>query len=198
MPGARETEDRSNGYEVIAAEFMAGRDRSNIGVATVSNWAKSLPAGASILDRGCGHGVPITAALMNDGFKVFGVDASPTLTAAFRSRFPSSEVACEPAEDSSFFRWKFHGIIAVGLMFVLSPEAQRRLIGRVALALKPGGRFLFTAPTQCTNWTDMLTGRQSLSLGSEIYKAMLEEMGLVLVDECVDEGENHYYDSGKR
>jgi cyclopropane fatty-acyl-phospholipid synthase-like methyltransferase len=187
--------DRSNGYEAVAAKLMARRGQSNIGVATVRSWAASLPAGTSILDLGCGHGVPISAALMDDGFTVYGIDASPTLAAAFRRRFSQAEVACEAVEDSSFFERTFDGIIAVGLMFLLPPEAQRRLICRVAPALNPGGRFLFTAPTQPATWTDMLTGRKSLSLGDQAYKAALLEAGLVLLDEYVDEGENQYYDS---
>jgi 2-polyprenyl-3-methyl-5-hydroxy-6-metoxy-1,4-benzoquinol methylase len=190
------TQDRSNGYDAIAGKLMAVRDRSSIGVATVRNWAISLPVGASILDLGCGHGVPISAALMNDGFTVYGIDSSPTLVAAFRSRFSQAEVACEAAEDSSFFGRRFDGIIAVGLVFLLSADAQRTLIRRVALALNSGGRFLFTAPTQSVTWTDTLTGRQSLSLGAEGYKTSLSEAGLVLLGEYVDEGENHYYDSG--
>jgi SAM-dependent methyltransferase len=198
MAMSQETEDRSNGYDAIAADLMAGRDRSNIGVATVRNWARSLPVGASILDLGCGHGVPISAALMDDGFIVYGVDASPSLTAAFRSRFPQANVACEAAEDSTFFGRTFDGVIAVGLMFLLPAEAQRKLIHRVALALKPRARFLFTAPTECATWADMLTGRQSLSLGDETYKAILSEAGLLLVDEYADEGKNHYYDSAQR
>lgn len=194
----QETADPSNGYEAVAAEFMVGRDRSDIGVATVRNWAGSLPAGASILDLGCGHGVPISVALMNAGFTVCGIDASPSLIAAFRSRFPQAEVACEAAEDSSFFGRTFDGIIAVGLMFLLSAEAQKKLIHRVALALKPGGRFLFTAPTQRATWADILTGHQSVSLGAAQYKKLLLESGLLLADEYVDEGENRYYDSTRQ
>jgi cyclopropane fatty-acyl-phospholipid synthase-like methyltransferase len=188
------TDDRSNGYDVIAGKFVVGRDRSSIGVATVRRWATSLPAGASILDLGCGHGVPISAALMNDGFTFYGIDGSPTLVAVFRSRFSQAEVACEAAEDSSFFSRTFDGIIAVGLVFLLSADAQHELIRRVTLAMNPGGRFLFTAPAQSATWTDMLTGRQSLSLGAEAYKTSFSEAGLVLLDEYVDEGKNHYYD----
>lgn len=62
-------------------------------------------------------------------------------------------------------------------------------------ALKPHGRFLFTAPVQIGTWADMTTGRQSLSLGADAYKALLSSAGLTLVGEYVDEGEGHYYDA---
>lgn len=190
--------DSSNGYEAVASELMAGRQHSNIGVVTVRTWARSLPMGASILDLGCGFGVPISQALLEDGFVVYGVDASPSLTAAFRCRFPHSHVVCEAVEDSRFFGRTFDGIIAVGLIFLLSADTQRDLIYRVALALNPGGRFLFTSPAQSCTWADLLTGRQSLSLGAEAYKAVLSDAGLTLVGEHLDEGENHYYDTCRR
>lgn len=176
---------------------MAGRHRSNIGVATVRAWGQRLPKGASILDLGCGSGVPISQALIDDGFNILGVDASPTLVAAFRGRFPHTRVACEPVERSGFFGKTFDGIIAVGLMFLLSAEAQRSLIRRVGLALNPGGRFLFTSPAQSCTWSDLTTGRQSLSLGADDYEAVLLAAGLKLADEYLDEGDNHYYDAKK-
>lgn len=189
--------DPSNGYEAVASEFVERRERSSIGVATVRAWARSLPAGASILDLGCGHGVPISAALMNDGFVIYGVDASPSLTAEFRRQFPHAHVACEAVEDSRFFGRAFDGIIAVGLMFLLPAEVQRDVIRKVSQALTSGGRFLFTCPEQACTWTDVLTGRQSLSLGAEEYKALLSAAGLTPVAEYVDEGENHYYGACK-
>jgi SAM-dependent methyltransferase len=198
MPTKATTEkDPSNGYEAVASEFVERREQSNIGVATVRMWARSLPSGASILDLGCGHGVPISMALMNDGFVIYGVDASPSLTAAFRHRFTHAHVACEAVEDSPFFGRTFDGIVAVGLMFLLPAEVQRDLIRKVALALNSGGRFLFTCPAQACTWTDVLTGRQSLSLGAEEYKAVLSVVGLTRVAEYVDEGDNHYYGACK-
>lgn len=195
----RETvdDDPSNGYEAVAAEFMENRKRANIGVAIVREWARSLPSGATILDLGCGHGVPISVALMNDGFAVYGIDASPSLTDAFHRRFPQAHVACELVEESDLFGRTFDGIMVVGLLFLLRDDAQRALIRKVARALNPGGRFLFTAPARACTWTDVLTGRPSWSLGAEEYKAVLADAGLVLIGEHRDEGDNHYYDVRK-
>jgi len=164
-------------------------------MSTVRRWAHSLPQGASVLDLGCGHGVPISMTLIEEGVVVYGVDASPSLTAAFQCRFPHAPVACEAVEDSPFFGRTFDGVIAVGLMFLLPGEGQRQLIGKVAQALNPGGRFLFTSPAQVCTWIDKLTGRQAQSLGVEAYRAALAESGFALAGEHVDEGDNHYYDA---
>ncbi len=187
--------DPSNGYEAVATELIAVRQQSRIGLARIHVWGRSLPQGASILDLGCGFGVPISQALINDGFVIYGVDASSSLITEFRRRFPDVNVACEAVEDSRFFDRTFDGVIAVGLLFLMSEDSQRDLIRRVGLALNSGGRFLFTAPAQSCTWTDILTGRESLSLGADAYKAIIADAGLTLVGEHSDEGDSHYYDT---
>jgi len=177
---------------------MRRRGESNIGVATVRRWARALPPGATILDLGCGHGAPLAAALVGDGFTIHGIDASPTLTAEFRARFPHAHVMCGAVESSSFFDRTFDAVLAVGLLFLLEADAQRDLIRNVAKALTPGGRFLFTSPRDACGWTDVLTGRTSLSLGAEGYTAILTGSGLALLGEYLDEGDNHYFDARKQ
>ena len=186
--------DASNGYEAVASAFIRQRELSNIGVETVRKWARSLPRGGAILDLGCGSGAPIATMLADEGFVVYGVDASASLLAAFQCRLPQAQAACEAIENSRFFARTFDGVIAVGVMFLLSAEAQRALIQKIAAALNPEGRLLFTSPTQLCSWNDLLTGRQSQSLGAEAYKALCVAAGLSLIGEYEDEGQNHYYD----
>src|SRR3954462_4923429 len=119
--------DKSNGYEDIAEAFTRVRTVS-IGPNVVRKWAKGLRPGASVLDLGCGNGVPISEVLIQEGFAVHGVDASATLGAKFRERFPNATVECASVEDSAFFHRRFDAVVAWGLMFLLSPETQRNLI----------------------------------------------------------------------
>lgn len=187
--------DRSEGYEDVAKQFMAVR--SDIDAAFVRSWARdNLPLSSSIADVGCGSGVPIAQALIEDGFTVFGIDASPSMTAAFRSRFPNAQSACEAAQDSVFFHHIFDAVIAIGLLFLLSADDQRKVIARAANALTPRGHILFTAPWQTCEWQDVLTKRQSRSLGKEEYERALEASGMHLV--ACYEGENHFYHAIKR
>lgn len=188
--------DRSNGYEAIADAFTRARTPT-IGPRVVREWAQGLPRGTAILDLGCGFGVPISQALLEDGFTVYGVDASPTLVARFRERFPNVQVDCCPVEDSLFFSRTFDAAAAWGLMFLLPVETQRSLIGKVARTLKPRGRFLFTSPKQPCTWIDGMTGLPSISIGHEAYQQELTSHGLELTGNDQDEGENYYYFSVK-
>jgi cyclopropane fatty-acyl-phospholipid synthase-like methyltransferase len=159
----------------------------------VADWSQTLPRRATILDLGCGTGIPISQALIEYGFHVYGVDASPTIVTAFRARFPSVPVQCAAVEDSDFFGRTFDAVVAWGLFFLLDAESQRSLIKKIAGVLRSSGRLLFTAPSQRCSWRDAMTGRPSMSLGYEEYRKVLEVDGLSLVGTRRDAGENHYY-----
>lgn len=192
--------DRSNGYERVAVEFLARRGSggsTGIGVNQVRNWARSLSHGATVIDLGCGPGFPITEVLVAEALKVFGVDAAPSFVEAFRRNLPNVPVICEAVQDSRFFDRTFEGVLAWGLLFLLSPEDQRRLIEKIAGILMPRGRLLFTSPAEPLVWKDAMTGLESRSLGAEEYRRQLSEVGLSLISEYEDEGQNHYFDAHK-
>jgi SAM-dependent methyltransferase len=194
--------DRSNGYEVISADFLARRARSSnrstaIGVKEVRNWARTLPPGSSVIDLGCGPGFPITVVLIEEGLNVFGVDAAPSFVAAFQRNLPGTPILCEAVQESRFFDRTFDAVLAIGLIFLLKAEDQYRLIQRFPQLLVPGGRLLFTATAKPAVWNDAMTGLKSVSLGAEQYKKLLEAAGLSVVEEYEDVGENHYFDAFK-
>jgi hypothetical protein len=92
----------------------------------VRGWAQAIPRGSSILNLGSDDRIPISRVLTDEGFTMYGVDASEV-------------------EDSPFFNRTFDGVIALGVMSLLPPPVQSAVIGNVARALRRGGKFLFTA-----------------------------------------------------
>ena len=197
------SEDGSNGYEGIASIYVAGRGTrplvgDAIGAATVRAWAQGFPPGAAVLDIGSGPGEPSTRILQEAGLVPYAVDASSAMVAAFRERFPGVPIEHNTVEASAFFDRTFDGVLAWGLLFLLEPVAQALVIEKVARALDPGGRFLFTSPKEPVEWLDGMTDRPSRSLGAQLYERLLREAGLTWVAEAYDEGENHYYFVEKR
>lgn len=188
--------DQSSGYESIWHEFTSHRS-AEIGVREVRSWAKTLQKGSSVIDLGCGCGLPLTSALVREGLDVFGVDASPSLVNAFRKNLPGTPVLCESVLTSDLYNRSFEAALAWGLMFLFGAEEQRRLIARFAEILLPGGRLLFTSPAQATGWDDAMTKMKSVSLGAEEYRGLLISVGLSVRDEYEDDGGNHYYDAIK-
>ncbi len=192
--------DPSSGYETVSREFLArrgnGLTRSTaIGVKEVRQWARTLPPHGSIIDIGSGPGFPITAVLVEEGLDVFAIDAAPSFVAAFRNNLPGTPILCESAQESGFFHRTFDAVLAWGLMFLLDPEDQRRLIRKFAAILAPGGRLLFTSTAQPHVWNDIMTGLESVSLGADQYRALLGASGITILREFEDIGQNHYYDA---
>ena len=191
--------DESNGYDDIAETYIKGRGRAvnGIGSSTARAWAQTFHSGSVVLDLGCGTGIPVTKILLDAGLSAYAVDASPKMVADFQQNFLNVPVACESVERSSFFDRTFDGIISVGLMFLLSDETQRALIPKMAAALNPGGKLLFTAPLVKVEWKDIMTGQRSRSLGADQYRELMATSGLCIGEEFDDEGGNHYF-SGVR
>lgn len=187
--------DMSNGYEAIAEEYMSVRSQS--GRLVVRKWATSLPNGSSVIDVGSGNGEPLTSVLVDEGLVVSAIDASLTMVRAFRRGFPHVKIACEPVESSHFFNQTFDAALAVGLVFLLPADSQRAFFPKIANALKPDGKLLFSSPRQFCTWVDILTGQPSISLGAEEYGRILDTCGLRLVEESDDEGGAHYYTARK-
>ncbi|MFV8226454.1 class I SAM-dependent methyltransferase [Christiangramia aquimixticola] len=191
--------DKSNGYERIAKRFIEirGQDEAGVGTLSVRNWVRSLPEKSTILDLGCGTGLPITKVLIDEGMEVYAIDASKIMVQEFNNTFPDIPVECESVEDSLFFNKQFDAIIAWGLIFLLSEEVQTKLLEKVASFLKKGGKLLFTAPAQDGVWMDNLTGQKSRSLGAKKYRDLLDKFGFRIIQEYKDEGENYYFDAIK-
>jgi SAM-dependent methyltransferase len=192
------TEDGSNGYEGVAPLYIAGRGTrasvgDSVGASIVKAWAGEFCPGATVLDIGSGPGEPSTRILQEEGLTSYAIEGSPTMVAAFRERFPGVPIEHNTVEASEFFSRTYHGVLAWGLLFLLEPAAQALVIEKVARALEPQGRFLFTAPRLPLEWSDGMTGRRSQSLGAHTYDRLLRGAGLRWVAAAEDEGGNHYF-----
>lgn len=180
-------------YETHAREFLAARDASAVGALAVQNWARTLAPGADVLEIGCGGGLPVTRALVNAGLTVWAVDASPTLVAEFKARFPHLPAECSCALQSTFFGRCFDAIVAIGVIFLLEPAAQTRLIERIAARLRPAGCMLFSAPIEIGERTDRITAHRCESLGHTRYASVLAAADMRINGTFTDEGHNHHY-----
>ncbi len=89
-------------------------------------FVQGLPEHASVLDLGCGGGMPVAANLVGHGLRVTGVDSSPTLISLSRSRLPDQDWVVADMRALSLGR-TFDGVLAWDSFFHLKPDDQREM-----------------------------------------------------------------------
>lgn len=168
---------------------------ADIGLAAIEALVENLPQGARVLDAGCGTGIPHGRWLASRGFDVYGVDSSARMIEAFRRNVPDARAEHARIQDSRLFGTTFHAALAWGVLFHLDESEQRLVIGKLAQALLPGGRLLFTSGEERGVREGTMDGTlfRYTSLGAPQYEALLTEHGLRLESATSDPFENFSY-----
>lgn len=141
-----------------------------------------LPPRGSILDLGCGSGVPIGAYLIHRGFAVTGVDSSPSMIAICRERFPQSEWLVADIRTLALDR-RFDGVLAWDSFFHLDQEDQRAMFSVFAQHAQPRGTLMFTSGHEQGEVLSEFAGEPlyHASLDSTEYRTLLHRSGFQVV-----------------
>jgi SAM-dependent methyltransferase len=131
-------------YERSAKKCMARWDkRRHCRPPLLVEWLQYLPAGASLLDLGCGGGQD-AGDLDRRGYHVVGVDRTSALLSAGRRRYPSLPLVRADLRDLPFQAMSFDGFwAAASLMHFPKPDA-RRILADLYKLVRPGGLFAAT------------------------------------------------------
>jgi SAM-dependent methyltransferase len=116
-------------YERHAREFDRDRSRLLQEKAWLDGFLACVRPSGTVLDLGCGMGEPIARYIIDAGFRVVGVDSSPSLIDLGRRRFPDSEWLVADMRDLALGR-RFDGILAWDSFFHLRVEEQRAMFER--------------------------------------------------------------------
>lgn len=151
-----------------------------------------LPKASSILDLGCGGGIPIARYLIERGFRVTGVDASSTMIELWRSRFPDNRALLADMRRLELGE-RFNGIIAWDSFFHLPQDDQRSMFQTFARHATPDSALLFTSGPSRGEAVGTLRGESlyHASLDPEEYESLLAENGFVVRDHLVDDPQCH-------
>jgi SAM-dependent methyltransferase len=141
-----------------------------------------LAPGASILDVGCGAGLPISGYLIEKGFAVTGVDSSGPLLELCRGRFPGQKWVLADMRTLALER-QFDGILAWDSFFHLSPQDQRAMFPIFAQHAGPGAALMFTSGPQQGQVLGEFEGEplNHGSLDPGEYTALLDQIGFAVV-----------------
>jgi cyclopropane fatty-acyl-phospholipid synthase-like methyltransferase len=134
--------------QIVAAGYDEGGFRYSAARAEATSPALAsllevLPAGATVLDIGCGAGVPVTAALARVA-DVVGVDISPVQLEQARRNVPQARFILGDIMATEFSPQSFDAVVAFYALFHVPREEHRALLERISTWLRPAGHFLAT------------------------------------------------------
>jgi cyclopropane fatty-acyl-phospholipid synthase-like methyltransferase len=182
-----------NGYDAIASTYLAwsAPRPTTTRLQYVTQLLDLLSPGASVLELGCGAGVPSTQALVKHGLDVTGVDISAAQIALAGERVPEAKLIQGDMMSLSFELGSFDAIVAFYSVFHLPKDEQGPMIERMSGWLKKGGWLLFNLRADegdqlMDDW--MGTRMFSSGLGVEGNRETFKKYGknLKIVEDKVD------------
>jgi len=129
------------GYDAIAAQYLAARRVNADQLSLLQNLIDRLPEGASVLDAGCGAGIPVTRWL-SESFIVTGVDISEEQIRLARASIPQATFLCQDITNLRFAAGAFDAICSLYAVIHIPRDEHRPLLQSFHRLLKPGGLLL--------------------------------------------------------
>jgi cyclopropane fatty-acyl-phospholipid synthase-like methyltransferase len=170
-------------YERHALDYVADRQSVRWSEsAWLDRFSALLSPGASILDIGCGSGEPIARYLIDQGFALDGVDASPTLIGICRGRFPRRSWHVADMRALALEN-KYDGILAWDSFFHLAHDNQRRMFPIFKRHASPGAALMFTSGGSHGEAMGSYHGEPlyHASLAPDEYRRLLKSTGFRVV-----------------
>jgi len=170
-------------YERQAAHFDAERDKSGLEAAWLARFAEHLPAGASILDAGCGTGDPVSRWFIERGYALTGVDYAAAMIDIAAERFPNARWRIADMRTLDLGEM-FDAVLSWNAFYHLSPSEQRIGLERLAAHLKPGGPLMLTVGPRAGEAIGYVAGEPvyHASFTRDSYAAKLDALGVEIVD----------------
>jgi SAM-dependent methyltransferase len=176
-------------YERHAASWDADRSAAPwVDKPCIERFLSLLPAGATVLDLGCGGGSPVALHMVSQGLHVTGVDSSPTLLALCRARMPEQEWIAADMRNVALGR-RFAGVLAWDSFFHLNHDDQRRMFPIFAAHAAPASILMFNAGFSHGEAIGSYRGDPlyHASLDPSEYEALLASVGFELTEHSIND-----------
>jgi SAM-dependent methyltransferase len=151
----------------------------------IERFVRLLSGGATVLDLGCGGGVPVALHMTAHGVRVTGVDSSPTLISLCRARMRDQEWIVADMRSLALGR-RFDGVLAWDSFL---QDDQRRMFPIFAGYSAPGGILMFNAGFSEGEAVGSYRGDPlyHASLDPSEYEALLAGVGFELIEHSIND-----------
>jgi SAM-dependent methyltransferase len=183
-----------HGYDLVSRAYRADDADDGIYADWLDVLEERVDPGSSILDLGCGCGIPVARRLAQH-YAVTGIDLSPVQIDRARDLVPNATFVCADMTTLRFPNESFGAITCLFALIHLPLVDQPTLLRNVAQWLRPGGLFMATVGHQAwtgleKDWLGVKGGDMWWShADAETYRRWLVEAGLRLeIERFVPEG----------
>ena len=168
------------GYDAIAEKYQAARNESHPDdIELLHELIQRLPKGAKVLDAGCGAGVPVTR-ILNQSFKVVGVDFSEEQVRLAREQVPQAQFICQDMTELDFPDDSFDAICSYYAIIHIPREEHRGLLPSFYRMLKMSGLVLL-----CMGAGDLPEDIEEDCFGARMYWSHFDaETNLKMLEDC--------------
>lgn len=108
---------------------------------------EKLQPSPSILELGCGPGIPILKSLLEQGAQVVANDISTKQIEMAKAHCPKAKLVAGDMTALTFEPESFHGVISFYALFHLPRLKLKAMLIKIHSWLKPGGVFVFNLAT---------------------------------------------------
>lgn len=152
-----------NSYDLIADKWHAySRDPGYIerALGYVDQILRDVPANATVLDLGCGTGIPIAKHIVEKGYRVLGVDQSMKMLEIARREVPGAEFIHGDMVQIEFNQ-QFAAAVAWDSAFHVERKYHSAIYHKLANCLEIGAKLLLSVggagPEEITAGTEGFT-----------------------------------------
>ncbi|MBS0287551.1 MAG: class I SAM-dependent methyltransferase [Proteobacteria bacterium] len=170
-------------YDAIAEGFAKMRDSFYKEQRFLDELIKLIPAKSTILDVGCGSGVPIASYFIEKDFEVTGIDGSQKLLDIAKEKCPKMKGVLGDVR-SVILNEQFDAVVEWWCLFHIPKPDHEKMIQRFSQWLKPNGILEFTSGDAAyeATFSDMLNQElHYYSLEPSQYELYLKKHGFKLI-----------------
>lgn len=134
-------------FDQLAEMYQGEHSQNPFQSALSERLAALLPAGSSVLDLGCGTGVPTAKVLTGAGHRVLGVDISEGMLKLARDQVPAAEFRHADVRQLPGDLGPFDAVTSFFALLMLSRADIDEVLRRTYGWLRPGGWFAVSMVT---------------------------------------------------
>ena len=182
-------------YNKLAENYLAGRDKFKNGK-YLEKLNSLLFPGSTVLDIGCGAGIPVDKFFLSRGHKIIGLDISEKQIELAKKNLPNGKFKVEDMSNLAEKEYSVDAVISFYAIFHTPRETHGSILKKISSLVKNNGLLLITMGS--SNWE----GKEGNFFGGEMFwshygkkenKKLVEDAGFKILLDEIDEsgGEKH-------